>query len=285
MRSRDTIDEAPAAPPPAAEDAARQAWLRARRRRIWQRRLLPPLGILAALALWWAIVTGLHVQTFIAPSPLLVLDTMIAKRGVLWANVLPTALEAGGGFLLGNLGAVLLATLFVLQPRLRAMLFPVMLAINAIPTVAKAPILVLILGNGIEPRLTIAALVCFFPTLVNMVRGLEAVPPQAMDLMRVLSASRSEIFWRLRLFTALPFLFSALRISASLAVIGAVVGEWIGTTEGVGALIIQAMYDFDSPLMYAAILLSAMLSGAFFLVVVAVERMTPHWQPQERHEP
>jgi NitT/TauT family transport system permease protein len=259
----------PAASAPAAEDAARHAWLRARRRRTWQRRLLPPLGILAALAAWWAIVAGLHVQTFIAPSPLLVLDTMVAKRGLLWANVLPTALEAGGGFVLGNL---------------RAMLFPVMLAINAIPTVAKAPILVLILGNGIEPRLTIAALVCFFPTLVNVVRGLEAVPPQAMDLMRVLSASRSEIFWRLRLFTALPHLFSALRISASLAVIGAVVGEWIGTTEGVGALIIQAMYDFDSPLMYAAIVLSATLSGVFFLVVVAVERMTLHWQPQERHD-
>jgi NitT/TauT family transport system permease protein len=152
---------------------------------------------------------------------------------------------------------------------------------NSIPVVAKAPILVLIMGNGVEPKIAIAALVCFFPTLVNSVRGLEAVNPQAMELMRVLSATKREIFFKLRVFSALPFLFSALRIAASMSVIGAVVGEWIGATQGIGAMIIQATYNFDSALLYAAIVMSAALSGTFFMVIVALERAIIRWQPEQ----
>ncbi len=206
------------------------------------------------------------------------LQTLYAKREVLLANLLPTAGEALGGLLIGNLAAIGLATLFVHYRRLQEIFFPVAVMFNSIPVVAKAPILVLLMGNGVEPKIAIAALVCFFPTLVNSVRGLEAVNPQAMELMRVLSASKSEIFFKLRVFSALPFLFSALRISASMAVIGAVVGEWIGATQGIGAMIIQATYNFDSPLLYAAITMSACLSGAFFLAVVALERIVIRWE-------
>jgi NitT/TauT family transport system permease protein len=244
---------------------------------------LPAAGLVVLLALWWCIVEGFDVPPFIAPSPLLVLQTLVARRDVLLANVLPTALEAAGGFLAGNLVAVLLATVFVHNRALRAMFLPVLLLLNAIPVVAKAPILVLILGNGVEPKVTIAALVCFFPTLVNTVRGLESVNPQAMDLMRVLSASRAEIFLRLRLYSALPQLFSALRVSASLCVIGAIVGEWIGTDVGIGALIIQATYNFDSALLYAAIVLGSSLSAVFYGLVVLAERLVVRWEPERVH--
>jgi len=172
------------------------------------------------------------------------------------------------------------ATLFVHNRRLQEIFFPVVVMFNSIPVVAKAPILVLIMGNGVEPKIAIAALVCFFPTLVNGVRGLEAVNPQAMELMRVLSASKREIFFKLRVFSALPFLFSALRIAASMSVIGAVVGEWIGATQGIGAMIIQATYNFDSALLYAAIIMSAVLSGTFFMVIVGLERWIIRWQPE-----
>ena len=196
-------------------------------------------------------------------------ETLYAKRAVLLDNLIPTALEAAGGFLLGNLAAIAIATVFVHNKTLQDIFFPVVLMFNAIPLVAKAPVLVLIMGNGMEPKITIAALVCFFPTLVNMVRGLESVNPQAMELMRVLSASKTEIFFRLRLLNALPYLFSALRIAASMSVIGAVVGEWVGATVGIGAMILQATFNFDSPLLYAAIVMSATLSGLFFLLVTA----------------
>ena len=263
----------------AGEDAEQAAWLAERNRRNRRRRLLPTIGIVGLLVLWWAVIALFEVKPFIAPSPLLVLQTLVEKRQVLLANLWPTAIEAAGGFLLGSVAAILVATLFVHNKVVQDIFFPVVVMFNAIPVVAKAPILVLIMGNGVEPKITIAALVCFFPTLVNMVRGLESVNPQAMELMRVLSASKTEIFFRLRLLNALPYLFSALRISASMSVIGAVVGEWIGANTGIGALIIQATFNFDSALLYSAILMSASLSAAFFLAVTWAERWIIRWQP------
>ena len=182
-----------------------------------------------------------------------------------------------------NCVAILMATVFVHNKTLNDIFFPVALMLNAIPIVAKAPVLVLMMGNGVEPKIAIAALVCFFPTLVNMVRGLDAANPQAMELMRVLSASKTEVFFKLRLFSSLPYLFSALRIAASMSVIGAVVGEWIGSTQGIGALILQATYNFDSALLYSAIVMSACLSGSFFLIIALLERWLVRWQPQHVH--
>ena len=266
-----------------AHDADLQAHQEHVRRQLWRTRAMPALGVFVLLFLWWAIVEGLKVKPFIAPSPFLVLETLYAKRAVLLDNLVPTAMEAAGGFLLGNLVAILLATVFVHNKTLNDIFFPVALMLNAIPIVAKAPVLVLILGNGVEPKIAIAALVCFFPTLVNMVRGLDAANPQAMELMRVLSASKTEVFFKLRLFSSLPYLFSALRIAASMSVIGAVVGEWIGSTRGIGALILQATYNFDSALLYSAIVMSAFLSGSFFLIIALLERWIVRWQPQQGH--
>ena len=277
-----SIEVAPAALAGTA-DPEQLAWAEARRRKLWRRRILPALGIVGLIALWWAVVAFFNVKPFIAPTPWAVVETLYAKRAILLDNLLPTAMEAAGGFLLGNLAAILVATLFVHNKTLQDIFFPVVLMFNAIPIVAKAPILVLIMGNGMEPKITIAALVCFFPTLVNMVRGLESVNPQAMELMRVLSASKTEIFFKLRLFNALPYLFSALRIAASMCVIGAVVGEWVGATVGVGAMIIQATFNFDSALLYSAIVMSATLSGTFFLLVTLAERWIIRWQPEDMH--
>lgn len=266
--------------PPIMEDAEAVAWHTRRRRQIWRQRILPAIGIALLLFIWWAVVVGFNVKPFIAPSPLVVWETLIDKRSVLLGNMLPTALEAAGGFLLGNLVAIVIATIFVHNKTLQDIFYPVALMLNAIPIVAKAPVLVLIMGNGMEPKIAIAALVCFFPTLVNMVRGLQSANPQAVELMRVLSASKTEVFFKLRLFSSLPYLFSALRIAATMSVIGAVVGEWIGATKGIGALIIQATYNFDSALLYSAIVMSAFLSGAFFLVIALLERWIVRWQPE-----
>ena len=264
-------------------DPEERAYFSAKQRELWRRRTLPALGLIGLVFLWWAVVAGFEVKTFIAPSPQLVVETLVAKWPMLWQNVIPTAIEAVGGFLLGNLAAILLATLFVHNKAIQEAFFPIAVMINTIPVVAKAPILVLLMGNGMEPKITIAALICFFPTLVNMVRGLEAVNPQSMELMRVLSASKTEVFFKLRLFNSLPYLFSALKIATSTSVIGAVVGEWIGSTKGIGALIIQATYSFDSALLYAAVIMSSCLAGAFFLLITLLERVVVRWQPANMH--
>jgi NitT/TauT family transport system permease protein len=267
-----------ALPRDASADAAEAAYRAAQRALEWRRRLLPLAGILCLILIWAALVYGLKVPPFVAPSPQAVARVLAAKYDILLANLWPTAIEAVLGFLLGNLSAIVIATVFVHKKTMEEAFFPIAVLINTIPVVAKAPILVLLLGNGMEPKIAIAALICFFPTLVNMVRGLESVNPQAMELMRVLSASKREVFFKLRLLNSLPYLFSALKIAASTAVIGAIVGEWIGSTVGIGALIIQATYNFDSALLYATVIVGSTFSIVFFLVITGIERLTVRWQ-------
>ncbi len=151
----------------AAEEAFRAEQAKARLRR----RVLPVAGIMTLIVVWAALVYILKVPTFVAPSPQLVLTTLVSKFGILMTNLLPTAIEAISGFLLGNIAAIIIATVFVHKKSVEQAFFPVVVLINTIPVVAKAPILVLLLGNGMEPKIAIAALICFFPTLVNMVRG------------------------------------------------------------------------------------------------------------------
>ena len=257
--------------------AAEAAFRAARQRQTWRRRTLPLIGAGALLGIWALLVYGLEVPPFVAPSPQLVAQTLVSKFGLLMDNLLPTAIEAVCGFLLGNLAAIVIATVFVHKKSVEEAFFPMVVLINTIPVVAKAPILVLLMGNGMEPKIAIAALICFFPTLVNMVRGLESVNPQAMELMRVLSASKTEVFLKLRLYNSLPYLFSALKIASSTAVIGAIVGEWIGTTKGIGALIVQATYSFDSALLYATVIVGSCFSVSFFLLITLLERLVVRW--------
>jgi NitT/TauT family transport system permease protein len=171
---------------------AEEAFREEQRRKRLRRRVLPVIGIVCLIGFWALLVYVLKVPTFVAPSPQLVAATLVERFGILMTNLLPTAIEAISGFLLGNLAAIIIATAFVHKKSLEQAFFPVVVLINTIPVVAKAPILVLLLGNGMEPKIAIAALICFFPTLVNMVRGLESVNPQSLELMRVLSASKSE---------------------------------------------------------------------------------------------
>jgi NitT/TauT family transport system permease protein len=260
------------------EDAEAQARFVAHKRYLaWRRRLLPVVAVLAFLLLWWQAVEQFDIKPFIAPSPVAVAGVLVERFDMLMSNLLPTAIEAILGFALGNFAAISLATVFVWRKTAEEALFPIAVMINTIPVVAKAPILVLLLGNGMEPKIAIAAIICFFPTLVNMTRGLRDVRSEQLELMRVLSATPREVFLRIRVPNALPYLFSALKIAASTAVIGAIVGEWIGSTKGIGALIIQSTYNFDSPLLYATIVVGSTFSALFFGVISLIERRVLRW--------
>lgn len=258
----------------AMADQDRQVELyRARARRLaMRRRILPLVAIVVLLALWEFCVRFFEVPNFIAPAPSAVAQTLVSRFPMFMENLLPTAMQAIAGFLIGNLAAIAVATAFVYRPTAEEAFFPLAVMMNTVPTVAKAPILVLLLGNGMEPKIAIASLICFFPTLVNMTRGLRAVTSQQLELMRVLSASEREIFFKLRLRNALPYLFAALKITAPMAVIGSIVAEWIGSTRGIGALIIEATYNYDSVLLYATIIVGATFSALFFAGVSLAER-------------
>lgn len=261
----------------ADDNEAQAVYLAAKRRLMWRRRLLPVAAFLALLVLWEVGVRLFDVKPFIAPAPSAIFAVLVNKFPMLMQNLMPTAIEAILGFAIGNVTAILIATAFAYKQSLEEAFFPIAVMINTIPVVAKAPILVLLLGNGMEPKIAIAALICFFPTLVNMTRGLRDVNPQQLELMHVLSASPREVFVKVRFKNAMPYLFSALKIAASTAVIGAIVGEWIGSTVGIGALIIQATYNFDSPLLYATIVVGSVFSATFFGIISWLERYFLTW--------
>ena len=242
--------------------------------------VLPAATLGSLLAIWSFVVYVFEVPEYIVPSPLHVARTFIRDFDTIIRNVVPTAIESVLGFFVGNLASIVIATIFVHQKTVEQAFFPLAIIIRSIPIVAVAPILVLMLGNDMTPKVVIAALICFFPTLVNMVKGLSLVNPQALELMKVLSASKTEIFFKLRLYNSLPYLFAALKIAASASVIGAIVGEWIGSTEGIGALIIQATYNFDTGLLYAAITAAAMFSVLFTALISFIERRVVKWSPE-----
>ncbi len=252
-----------------------------KRRDVWRRRAPAILAAVGLLLLWQLIVAGFGVPTYIAPSPIQVLEVFVTQGDILWLNFWPTLLEAVSGFIVGNTVAVLLAVWFVHNQLAERAFYPIAVFINTIPIIAIAPILVLILGNGYAPKIVIAALICFFPTLVNMVRGLKAVNPQMLELMRVLSASEREVLWKIRLQSSLPFLFAALKIASTTCVIGAIVGEWIGSNYGLGSLIIEATYNFRSPLLYATVILGAGLAVTAFSITTLVERRVLKWKPAD----
>lgn len=238
---------------------------------------------LGLILLWQLIVWAFSVPTYMVPSPVEVLKAFQANGATLVANFWPTIFEALLGFSCGNAVAILLAVCFVHSRTAERAFFPIAVFMHTVPVIAVAPILVLIFGNGFAPKIMIAALICFFPTLVNMVRGLKAVSPATLDLMRILSASNAEIFWKVRIQSSLPFLFAALKIASTTSVIGAIVAEWIGSNFGLGALIIDATYNFRAPLLYATVFTAALLAVVMFSVVSIAERQIVRWKAPDVH--
>jgi len=237
-------------------------------------------GVLSLIAAWQWLVPALGVPAYIVPTPLAVLRALATEWHFLLSNALPTWGEAALGFLFGNGVGILLAIAFVYNPRFQAAYFPIVLLFNTIPVLALAPIIILVFGLGMLPKIIIASLICFFPTLVNTARGLKLATQSELDLMHVLSASGWETFWRLRAPRSAPLVFASLRIASTTCVIGAIVGEWIGSNQGLGTVIIQSTFNYQSERLFAAVVLAALSGIVFFAIVAQVERMFHRLQPQ-----
>jgi len=240
--------------------------------------LWPVAGFVSLIVLWWGLIVVRDVPKYIAPKPGAVWGSLVDNASLLLDNLWPTATAALGGFIIGNLIAVILATIFVHSARARKMYFPVVVVFNTIPIIALSPILILIFGLTLTSKMIVAAIICLFPTLVNMLRGFESVSSSELELMRVMSASRTEVFLRLRLPRSVPFLFAALKIAATSCVIGAIVSEWIGAEKGLGVLIIQTTFDYRTELLYAAIAVSSALALVLFMAVTLAERFLVRWR-------
>lgn len=258
-----TADASPRRP-----SVARGAWLAGFERHG------PAIGIhLGLLALWYAVVHWAGVPRFILPSPVDTLATLTEPHYNWGQHLVVTAIEVFGGFTLAVAAGVAIAVVFAWFPPVGQAGMPLLVTLNMIPKVAMAPLFILWLSYGIGPNIVIAFTICFFPIVITTARGLKEVEPDLLDLVRAVRGTRWQIFTKIQLPSALPYIFSGMRVAAVLAVAGAVVGEFIGSERGLGYLMLQVQAQLDTPAMFMCLALISLIGVALYGLVALGERL------------
>ena len=238
----------------------------------------PPLALLAcAVGLWELVVRAAHVPDYLFPAPTAVASSLGADSGMLGHATLVTGREVVLGYLVAVAAALVIAVALHASTALRRGLLPLLVLSQTVPTVLLAPILAILLGYGIEPKLVVVAIVCFFPIVVNAVDGLRSADPELVRMMRTLHGGRVAIFRRVEFPGALPAIFSGARIAATYAAVGAVFGEWAGSSSGLGFVILQAQPALETARIFAAVIVLSALALALYAVVSLAERATVTW--------
>jgi len=244
----------------------------------WIHHALPVVLVLCAvLCLWEFACFFFEVPTYIVPSPHEIVVATWSELGSLVRHTSITAMEAVLGFSLANVIGFLIAAAFVHSSLFQRSCYPYIVASQSLPLIVLAPLLILWLGNGLLSKVVMAAIICFFPAVVFLTTGLKSVGQAELDLFHSLSASRWQIFWKLRFPNALPYLFAALKVSATLSIVGAIVAELAGSDCGIGYVILTASYRLDTLKLFSAILMCSIFALAIFIAVLACERMCLFW--------
>ncbi len=245
----------------------------------WRGLLAPAFGVLLLLVWDMTASAGLYAR-FILPPPQSVAERWwtLAESGALWRHTWVTLDEVLQGLALGVWAAFVLGYLIAKSRALASILTPYLVALQAVPIVAIAPLLIIWFGPGTTSKVIICALLVFFPMLVNTVVGMRSIPTELRDLMRALEASPLQTFWYLELPAALPVVLGGLKISATLSVIGAVVGEFVSASAGLGYLINFGRGTYDTPLVIAAVFTLTGLALTLYGLAAALERSLLRWQ-------
>ena len=240
---------------------------------------LVPLVLVLVVAFWDALVRWAAYPAFFLPTPERVALRFVdaVREGVLQTHILVTLKEVFGGLAMGLCVAVTMGYVLAKSRLLERVLSPYIVASQAVPIVALAPLLVVWFGVGTLSKVIVCALTLFFPVLINTIVGIRSVDPGLVDLMRSLNASRWQVFRMLELPAALPVLFGGLKVGVTLSVIGAVVGEFVGADRGLGFLINLARGLFDTPLMFVALFVLMAIALSLYLFVVGVEALVLKW--------
>lgn len=242
-------------------------------------RLAGQIGVFAVFFLAWEIlVDAFHVKPVILPAPSLIFATMAKHWPYLLSNTWPTLFAVTGGFAVAAAFGFVIAVGIAYSRWVSEMTYPFLVAAQVLPKVALAPLFLIWFGFGLTPKVVIAALIAFFPIVINTARGLGSVEPELVQYMRSLGANWREVFFKLSLPWALPYIFASFRISITLAVVGAVVGEFISSDDGLGYVINYANTSLDTDVMFGGIFALSALGVVLFLIVVVVERMVLSWQ-------
>lgn len=227
--------------------------------------------------LWEVIERIVGARFPVVPAPSAIGTAGVRAAYPIWLNLQLTLVEAAIGLVAGSVLGLLLAASFVAWPRTENALYNLVVTIHSIPLVAVAPILLIWFGVGITAPTIVAALACFFPMVVSATRGLRAASQSSLDLMRVLDAHPTQAFLRVRLPASLPYIVAALKIGAPASVLGATVGEWLGTA-GIGYLLFSSMANFQVPLLWATMLIASAVAATGYLGFAALEAVTVDWR-------
>jgi NitT/TauT family transport system permease protein len=245
---------------------------------------IPAIFLLVfGLVAWQQAINVLDIQRFLLPKPTAIASTFWDERSALWVAGWYTFQEALWGFVWGGVAAIAAAMALSRWRRLGGALMPYFIAANAVPIIAFAPITNAWFGIEKGSKIAIAAVLCFFPVLVNTLRGLTSVNPRAIELMRSYAAGEIQIFRRVRIPNSLPYVFSSLKVASVLAMIGAIVGEYFGGDQrqlGIQIKTSAALFNFE--LAWAAIVVACILGIGFYLAVVVAERLVMRWHPSAR---
>jgi putative hydroxymethylpyrimidine transport system permease protein len=250
------------------------------------RRILPPvIALVALLGIWELYVDLSGVTRFVLPAPHAIASALYDDRSTLASNLVPTAEEIVLGIAVAAIVAFALSVAIHFSRTLRGALMPLLIGSQTIPIVILAPLAILWLGFGLAPRLIVIGLVCFFPLVVTTLAGLERVDPDLLKLMRTFDASRLQAFRRVELPSALPGLFTGLKLSAVFSVIGAVFAEQAGATRGLGYLLNVDVNQYLLPDAYAAVVVLSLFAIALFVALSVLERRALPWAFQPKGEP
>ena len=241
-------------------------------------RVAPPaVLVLALLVLWQLGVQWGQVQSWLLPSPTAIVKAAWNARGLLGPHILQTTLETILGFSLALIVGIGLGLLIDYSSLLRNALYPLLVASQTVPTVAIAPLLVIWFGYGLLPKVLVVGLICFFPIVVSTADGLRSTDPELIGLLRTMGATRAAIFSKVRLPGALPAIYSGVRIAITYSVVGAILGEWVGASQGLGIFMLRATNSFRTDWVFVSIAITAILSLLLFALVSIIERATLRW--------
>jgi NitT/TauT family transport system permease protein len=227
----------------------------------------------ALLVAWYLFVALGNVPKFVMPSPQATLDALLQPNYNWWTNIAVTGTEIFGGYFLALVVGVLLALLFTWSKWLEAFFMPLLVSLNMIPKVALGPLIIVWFKYGVFPNALMAFSICVFPILLTTVRGLREIEPELLDLVRSLKGSRWQLFTKIQLPGALPYIISGMKVGAILAVAGAIVGEFLGSDKGLGYLMLQVQVTLDTPAMFMAVILITLIGMLLYGIVLALEKL------------
>lgn len=246
--------------------------------RSWWKSIWPPLGAVVLLLVIWQLATNLfHIEAWILPSPALIGHEAWSEKDRLGLHTWATLKLTLSGFSIGVAVGLLVAGILHYTPFLRSALYPLLILSQNIPTIALGPLLVIWFGFGILSKLIVIILVCFFPVTIAALSGLATTDRTMLNYMQMIGASKSQIFWKLELPFSLPSIFSGVKIAATYSVMGAIIAEWISSSEGIGYYMMLQKSAFRTDHMFLAILVVVAISLVLFMLINLIEKWSIRW--------